>query len=49
MALTCCTPKRSARYAGIVAKPPPYIVSTTQKIATNSSRLPLDPAAGTLA
>ena len=36
------TPRRRgrARYAGIVAKPPPYIVRITQKIATNSTRLP---------
>src|SRR5204862_385834 len=48
MALTCPAPKRSARYAGIVANPPPYIVRITQKIATNSARL-APPARGALA
>src|SRR6476646_827692 len=46
MALTLPTPNESARYAGMVAHPPPYIVRMTQKIATNSARLPLAPAAG---
>src|SRR5215510_4887664 len=46
IALTWPTPKASARYAGIVAKPPPYIVRMTQKIATKSARLPPAPAVG---
>src|SRR6266508_6583103 len=48
MALTCAAPNMSARYAGMVANPPPYIVRITQKIATNSARL-ADPAVGALA
>src|SRR6185295_15651172 len=48
MALTCPAPNRSARYAGIVAKPPPYIVRITQKMATKSARLDA-PAVGAIA
>src|ERR1700749_1381758 len=46
MALTLPMPNESARYAGMVANPPPYIVRMTQKIATNRARLPRAPAGG---
>jgi hypothetical protein len=46
MAPTNCVPNRSARYAGTVAKPPPYIDRMTQKKATNSALLPMCAAHG---
>src|SRR5436190_19609677 len=46
IALTNWVPKMSARYAGTVAKPPPYIDRRTQTIATNSATLPARAADG---
>ena len=40
IAPTICVPNRSARYAGTVAKPPPYIDKMMQNAATNSETLP---------
>ena len=40
MAPTSMVPNRSRRYAGTVAKPPPYMLRITQKVATNGTRLP---------
>src|SRR6186713_1153961 len=48
-ALTYLAPKISARYAGMVAKPPPYIVRMTQKQETNSTTEPIWPESGTSA
>src|SRR5438132_1148932 len=49
IAPTCNVPNRSDRYAGIVAKPPPYMVITVAMQATNSGMLPMRPAHGTVA
>ncbi|MCY1445627.1 hypothetical protein D9M71_621530 [compost metagenome] len=49
MAPTICVPNRSARYAGTVAKPPPYIDRMMQNAATNRAMLPRWPMFGTSA
>jgi len=49
IAPTICVPNKSAKYAGIVAKPPPYILKITQKAETNKSLLPAPALAGILA
>ena len=36
----------SARYAGMVAKPPPYMVRMMQKMTTKRVTLPVRPANG---
>ena len=49
MAPTNWVPKMSARYAGMVENPPPYIVRMTKKMATNTAGLASLPANGTSA
>jgi hypothetical protein len=46
MAPTLSGPKMSARNAGMVAKPPPYIVNTTNRHASNTAQLPLAASSG---
>ena len=41
IAPTMRVPNRSARYAGTVEKPPPYIERMMQKNPTNSAMLPI--------
>ena len=48
MVPTICVPKKSAKYAGTVAKPPPYMLKITQKATTNSGLLPIVALAGAL-
>src|SRR5450830_1037102 len=40
MAPTICVPNKSARYAGAVEKPPPYIDKMMQTAPTNNAMLP---------
>src|SRR5882757_9400054 len=48
MAPTIRVPNRSARYAGTVAKPPPYMDNATQKNETNNARLTVAAVHGTV-
>src|SRR5436309_15666956 len=41
IAPTFAGPKMSARNAGIVAKPPPYIVNTMKRLARNTGETPV--------
>ena len=49
MAPTICVPKRSARYAGTVAKPPPYMLRMMQTATDEEQVLPAAALPGMLA